>query len=108
MKSIAQAVVIAAALAAPLASHAQVSQPLTRAEVRANLLDVEQAGYRPSPGLDVNYPNDAQAAERKLAEQRAAGAKETGFGGDAVGTSQAGVRGDEAVSSYSPPIRVAR
>lgn len=108
MKSIVQAAVIAAALAAPLASHAQESQALTRAQVRADLVDVEQAGYRPRAGLDVNYPDDVQAAERKVPGRRAAAMNETGFGGDAPGTSQAGARGDVTVSTYSPPIRVAR
>lgn len=57
----------AAALASPLAAFAQTNSPLTRAEVRADLVRVEQAGYNPSAGEDANYPADIQAAEAKIA-----------------------------------------
>ncbi|WP_028225539.1 DUF4148 domain-containing protein [Paraburkholderia ferrariae] len=111
MKSIiklALATAAAVTLAAPLAATAQENQPLTRAQVRAQLVELEQAGYRPSLGFDPYYPDDIQAAERKVAAQHAAQAQQGGFGGVANGTSQAGARGDTAVSSYSPPISVAR
>jgi hypothetical protein len=39
--------------------------PITRAEVRADLIRVEQAGYRPSDS-DINYPADIQAAEARI------------------------------------------
>jgi hypothetical protein len=115
MKSIiklALATAAAVTLAAPLAATAQENQPLTRAQVRAQLVELEQAGYRPSLGFDPYYPDDVQAAERKVAAQRAAQhaaqAQQGGFGGVANGTSQAGTRGDTVVSSYSPRISVAR
>jgi hypothetical protein len=54
-------------LAAPALSFAQSNAPVTRAEVRADLVRVEQAGYNPSSGDDVNYPADLQAAEAKVA-----------------------------------------
>ena len=47
MKSLIQAVVIAAVLAAPVASFAQSNQPVTRAQVRAELIQLEKAGYQP-------------------------------------------------------------
>ncbi|OUL80970.1 DUF4148 domain-containing protein, partial [Paraburkholderia hospita] len=50
MKSLIQAVVIAAALAAPLAAFAQSNQPITRAQVRAQLVQLEKAGYHPGDG----------------------------------------------------------
>jgi hypothetical protein len=111
MKPIIRLAVAAAALAAlsaPLAAFAQSNQPVTRAQVRAELVQLEQAGYRPSLGFDPYYPEDIQAAESKVAAQREANAQDAGFGGDAIGTSQAGARGDTTVSSYSPPVRVAR
>jgi len=60
----------AGALATPVLSFAQ-SAPgsLTRAEVRADLVRVEQAGYNPSSTDDANYPADIQAAEAKIAAQ---------------------------------------
>jgi hypothetical protein len=58
-----------AILGAPVVSFAQSSIPLTRAEVRADLVRAEQAGYNPAGGDDVNYPADVQAAEAKIAAQ---------------------------------------
>ncbi|MFM0291961.1 protein of unknown function [Burkholderia sp. WP9] len=86
MKSLIQAVVVAAALAAPVAVFAQSNQPLTRAQVRAELIELEQAGYNPARGEDPTYPADIQAAEAKVAARHAA----TGFGGGTSGSSDAG------------------
>jgi hypothetical protein len=61
---------IAAFVAAPIVSFAQQSQPLTRAQVRADLVAVEKAGYNPSD--DLHYPENIQRAERIIAEQNAA------------------------------------
>lgn len=82
----------AAVLAAPVASFAQSNVPLTRAQVRADLVRVEQAGYNPSLGDDVNYPADIQAAEAKIAAENAAAAQTNdSFGGVAQnGTSSMG------------------
>ncbi|MBP0594102.1 DUF4148 domain-containing protein [Paraburkholderia sp. LEh10] len=86
MKSLIQAVVVAAALAAPVAVFAQANQPVTRAQVRAELIQLEKAGYNPAQGEDPNYPADIQAAEAKVAAEHAA----TGVGGVASGSSDAG------------------
>ncbi|MFM0209617.1 DUF4148 domain-containing protein [Paraburkholderia sediminicola] len=86
MKSLVQAVVVAAVLAAPVAVFAQSNQPVTRAQVRAELIELEKAGYNPAHGADPHYPEDIQAAEAKVAAQHA----ETGFGGVANGSSDAG------------------
>lgn len=56
----------AATLGAPALGFAQSNAPLTRAEVRADLVRVEQAGYNPARGNDVDYPADIQAAEAKI------------------------------------------
>lgn len=88
MKSLIQAAVVAAALAAPVAVFAQANQPVTRAQVRAELIQLEKAGYNPAHGEDPYYPADLQAAEAKVAAQNAA----TGFGGVAAGSSDAGRR----------------
>jgi hypothetical protein len=61
--------VAAGALAAPALSFAQSTAPVTRAEVRADLVRLEKAGYQPAVGEDVNYPADIQAAEAKVAAQ---------------------------------------
>jgi hypothetical protein len=89
MKSPIHAVVIAVALAAPVASFAQSNQPVTRAQVRAQLVQLEKAGYRPGVGDDPDYPVDIQAAEARVAAQNAT-ASNTGYGASTSGSSQSG------------------
>ncbi|MBJ9594998.1 MULTISPECIES: DUF4148 domain-containing protein [Burkholderia] len=50
-------------------AFAQAAAPLTRAQVRDELMRLEAAGYDPAKGDDGEYPADIQAAEAKLAEQ---------------------------------------
>ncbi|RQT05272.1 DUF4148 domain-containing protein [Burkholderia contaminans] len=50
-------------------AFAQSAAPLTRAQVRDELIRLEAAGYDPAKGDDGEYPADIQAAEAKLAEQ---------------------------------------
>ena len=97
MKSLIHAVVVAAALAAPVAVFAQSNQPVTRAQVRAELVQLEKAGYNPARGEDPYYPADVQAAEAKVAAQNAqtataqAGVADTsGVGGVMSGSSASG------------------
>ncbi|MFL9855492.1 DUF4148 domain-containing protein [Paraburkholderia madseniana] len=90
MKSLIQAVVIAAVLAAPVASFAQSNQPVTRAEVRAQLIQLEKAGYQPGRS-DPYYPADIQAAQARVAQQNGtAQAAESSYGGAVNGSSQSG------------------
>ena len=84
MKSLAQAVVIAATLAAPVAVFAQSNQPLTRAQVREELVQIEKAGYNPAHSNPIEYPANIQAAEARIAAQNSA------VGGVANGSSQQG------------------
>ena len=90
MKSLIQAVVIAAVLAAPVASFAQSNQPVTRAQVRAELVQLEKAGYQPGHA-DPHYPADIQAAQARVdAQNGTAQAAASGFGGTVSGASQSG------------------
>jgi hypothetical protein len=59
-------------LAMPALSFAQSAAGLTRAQVVAELVRLEQAGYNPSAGEDNNYPADIQAAEARVAAEDAA------------------------------------
>lgn len=61
-------IVVAAALAIPAVSSFAQSQPLTRAQVKAELVQLERAGYNPSMDR-VTYPAEIQAAEAKVAAQ---------------------------------------
>jgi Domain of unknown function (DUF4148) len=87
MKSLIQAVVVAAVLAVPVVSFAQSNQPLTRAQVKAELVQIEAAGYNPATANDYDYPGNIQAAEARVAAQKAA---TTGYGGVSNGSSDSG------------------
>jgi hypothetical protein len=109
MKSLIKAVAIAAVLAAPVVAFAQSSQStVTRAQVRAELIQLEKAGYNPAMSNDSTYPADIQAAERRVqAENAAQGVAQqptadTGYGAATGGTSQAGspARIDRSQSVY--------
>jgi hypothetical protein len=97
MKSLIKAVAIAAVIAAPVVSFAQSSQePVTRAQVRNELIQLEHAGYEPSMSNDTNYPADIQAAEQRVQAQNPALAQTrptadtSGYGAPMSGTTQAG------------------
>jgi hypothetical protein len=90
MKSLINAVALALVLAAPVASFAQSSQPETRAQVRAELVQLEKAGYRPSADK-ITYPAGIQAAEARVAaENGPAQTASADVGGVTSGASQAG------------------
>jgi Domain of unknown function (DUF4148) len=87
MKSFIQALAIAAVLAVPAVSFAQSNAPVTRAEVRAQLIQLEKAGYNPSDADNANYPADIQKAEARVASENGAA---NGYGGVANGSSASG------------------
>jgi len=102
MKSLIHAVVVAAALAAPVVAFAQSNQPVTRAQVRAELVQLEQTGWRPAAGSEPHYPQDIQAAEAKVSAENGA----TGVGGVASGSSDMGrptVSKADWIAMYSHP-----
>ena len=106
IRSLIEAGVIAALIAAPLAAFAQSNQtnePATRAQVRAELIQLEKAGYDPSNSNEVDYPANIQAAQAKVAAQNQA-AQNSGYGSPAHGSSQRGSRPDSAPTSYSVPV----
>jgi len=95
MKTLISAVVVAAAVfAAPVASFAQSNQPVTRAQVRAELVQLEKAGYNPV-GDHVDYPENLQAAQARVdaqngTAQAVAQVANSGYGAPIAGSSQAG------------------
>lgn len=105
MKSLIKAVALAVVFAAPVTSFAQSEQPLTRAEVKAQLRQLEQAGYNPAASTDATYPADIQAAEARVAAQNAtAQADTTGYGPSGSGASQAGHNGDAVNANPQEPV----
>jgi len=63
-----QSLIVAAAVALPALSFAQSNQPLTRAQVRAELVQLEKAGYNPA-GDETQYPRNIEAAEARVSAQ---------------------------------------
>ncbi|WP_322088463.1 DUF4148 domain-containing protein [Burkholderia sp. BCC1999] len=88
-------VAVSASAAAPaFADQAVVS----RAQVRAELVQLEQAGYRPGRANDPHYPDDLQAALTRIhandavAADSSASSASSGYGRDAEATTQSGNR----------------
>ncbi|WP_175157829.1 DUF4148 domain-containing protein [Paraburkholderia fynbosensis] len=71
----------AVALIAPALSHA--AESLTHAQVRAELIQLEEAGYNPAD--DNDYPHNLKHAQTIVAQQNEA---RTAYGSDAAGVSQ--------------------
>jgi hypothetical protein len=99
MKTLICLTLAVSALASPALTFAQTpSGQLTRAQVHADLIRVEQAGYRPGGG-DNDYPVEIQAAEAKIAEQDGALRAADAVGGVAqASSSQTGM----AANAISP------
>jgi hypothetical protein len=87
MKSLIKAVVIVASLAASATVFAQSNSGLTRAQVRAELVQLEQVGYHVGDGDEAHYPDAIQAAEARAAARNGGN---SGYGGSVAGASQSG------------------
>ena len=105
MKAIVKTAAIALAFAAPALSSAQTSNgPMTRAQVRAQLIQLEQACYNPAHGNRGTYPAEIQAAERRVAATNngISDTSETSVGGTATGTAEAGHMAPTVTSPMVP------
>lgn len=87
MKSLIQSVVIAAAFAAPVAVFAQSNAPVTRDQVKAELVQYEQAAGPRTLGNDPYYPSGAQAAQARVLAQSGS---DQAVGGAHAGSSASG------------------
>jgi DNA invertase Pin-like site-specific DNA recombinase len=91
MKSIVYTAIAASIVATPLASFAQQNGPLTREQVRAELVQLEKAGYSPE-SADPYYPDNIHAAQARVdAQQRVA---YTSAGSSMSGSVQSGAGRD--------------
>ena len=90
MRSLMQAIVIAVAITAPIVAFAQESAPVTRAQVKGEIAQLEKFGYSPA-GSDVDYPSSLMAAEARVGAQDGS-ALSTAYGGKVTGTIEAGSR----------------
>ncbi|WP_028204360.1 DUF4148 domain-containing protein [Paraburkholderia nodosa] len=80
---------LAALAAAPVLSFAQSNEPVTRAQVRAELVQLQKAGYNPAAD-ETQYPSNIQAALARVeATQVAQQSASSSYGGVADGSSDA-------------------
>jgi len=89
MKTLACLVLAIGALASPVVSFAQSTAPVTRAQVRAELIRLEQAGYHVGDGDQTTYPAQIQAAEAKIAAQDSQQVADNGVGGTTMNSTSA-------------------
>jgi hypothetical protein len=87
IQSLIVAASVAAAVASPTVSLAQSNQPLTRADVRAQLVELQKAGYNPASD-QTQYPKNIEAAEARLDVQK--GVLASSYGSASAGSSASG------------------
>jgi ABC-type sugar transport system substrate-binding protein len=97
LKSLFPALLIASALAAPSLAFAQDNNgPVTRAQVRAQLVQLEKAGYSPATN-DNTYPQALQEAQQRVDASNGTGTQ--GYGPSTSGTSDSGLHVSVAPAS---------
>jgi hypothetical protein len=84
-----QSLLVAALVAVPVASFAQSNHALTRADVRAELVQLQKAGYNPASD-NTQYPQNIEAAEARINAQKDSAT--AAYGGAEQGSSAAGAR----------------
>ncbi len=105
MKHLLSFAITLGALVGPALCSAQSTAPVTRAEVRADLIRWEQAGYAPALGNDPHYPADAQAAEARIAAADNTRLTHDAVGGTSLsGTSASGARVHTRPATSSPCV----
>jgi hypothetical protein len=82
------ATLIAAVVLVPAAAFAQSSEPLTRAQVRAELVQLEMAGYDPLSNCSGDCAGSLRRAEAVVTRQQ--GAAAAAYGPGSNGTEQSG------------------
>jgi hypothetical protein len=96
-------VAVAGALASPALTFAQSSdEPVTRAQVRAELIQLEQVGYNPATADNANYPDRIQAAEAQVSARNDTQLTDSAVGGVPAGTSASGAPEGGAYGGGAP------
>jgi Domain of unknown function (DUF4148) len=96
-----QSLIIAGIVAVPAVSFAQSNEPLTRADVRAQLVQLENAGYSLA-GDQTTYPENIQAAQARVNAEN--GLAAASYGMSANGSSASGSRSTESEVNGLGPI----
>ncbi|MFD1557520.1 DUF4148 domain-containing protein [Paraburkholderia silviterrae] len=90
MKALVRYLSIVAALTAPIAALAQQNGPVTRAQVVAELVKLENAGYDPHATNDPHHPGNLMTAEARITATNAqSGVSRDGRPGTAIAGSTA-------------------
>lgn len=93
---------LAALAAAPVLSFAQSNEPVTRAQVRAELVQLQKAGYNPAAD-ETQYPRNIQAALARVeSSQVAQQANSSSYGGVAGASSASGAPHRDANAARAP------
>lgn len=110
MRNFARITLSVAVLASTAVFSSAFAQGLTRAQVYADLVQVEQAGYNPAASNDSTYPADIQAAEAKIAAQNServangAAVEATAVGGSMPGSSASGAHAPLKGAGCTGPV----
>jgi len=88
-----QSLIIAAVVSIPAVSFAQSNESLTRADVRAQLIQLEKAGYNPASD-QTQYPKNIEAAQARI--DAANGVSARSYGSSTGGTAAAGSRATDS------------
>jgi hypothetical protein len=96
-----QSLIVAALVSIPVVSFAQAQQPLTRSEVRAELVQLQKAGYSAAAGDEAHYPSNLQAAQARIDADN--GSAAAAYGGVAKGGSASGSRAPMRHAKASAP-----
>ena len=93
-------VAVSASVAAPVFA---TETTVTRAQVRAELAALQQAGYLPNRPNDPNYPDNLQAALKRVHANDAVAADTatSGYGSDTAAVTQSGSRAVTRVAERS-------
>ncbi|MGF6770702.1 hypothetical protein P3T18_003181 [Paraburkholderia sp. GAS199] len=90
MQYLVKVAVVGAILAAPVISFAQSNQPLTRAQVRQELVELHNAGYNSLDDRN-SWPTHYQQAQARITAQKDAQAGQAaGYGSTTSGSTESG------------------
>ncbi|AXF25215.1 hypothetical protein CUJ89_26735 [Burkholderia pyrrocinia] len=90
-------IMLVVGIAPVFASAGQSNGGLTRAEVRAQIVQLEQAGYNPAR-KDIHYPQSIQQAEARIRSSELRRADASGYGS----AQPSGFDSGAAVQSHAP------
>lgn len=104
MKTFRQLAVATTIAALPLAAFAQADisgDSLSRAQVRQEQIQLQQAGYNGSLGDQSSYPRELQAAEARVGAQQIQQVASGDHGGVLPGSAESGMSGQPGLPAHT-------